>query len=168
MVLFAAHWLSEKRKGLGDLVCALDRLANPDIVLLCVGNGTVPKTRFTTVAIGPVSDMDRLSAIYSAADLFVSPSKAETFGKTTVEALSCGTPVVSYPNAGALDIVTDQDGVLADDFTPDALVKAISDAFLRQYDPADLSTRIQSRFSRKRVADAYRELYCRLLGIDSQ
>ena len=118
---------------------------------------TGPGVRF--VPIGPVTDMSRLAKVYSAADLFVSPSKAETFGKTATEALACGVPVVSYPNSGAKDIVGPDDGVMADGFTPEALETAIRRALSRTFDPAALRSRVANRFSRQRVSRSYLGLY---------
>ena len=57
-----------------------------------------------------------LPAIYSAADVFVLPSRAETFGLVMLEALACGTPVAAFPVAGPLDVVGDSaGGVLHED-----------------------------------------------------
>jgi glycosyltransferase involved in cell wall biosynthesis len=55
-----------------------------------------------------------LAAIYSAADAFVFPSRADTFGLVMLEALACGTPVAAYPVAGPLTIGPGA-GVLHDD-----------------------------------------------------
>ncbi len=46
-----------------------------------------------------------LPAIFSAADVFVCPSRTETFGLVMLEALACGTPVAAFPVAGPLDVV---------------------------------------------------------------
>jgi glycosyltransferase involved in cell wall biosynthesis len=53
---------------------------------------------------------EELSAIYSAADVFVFPSRSETFGLVMLEAMACGTPVAAYPVAGPLDVLADSDG----------------------------------------------------------
>jgi glycosyltransferase involved in cell wall biosynthesis len=56
-----------------------------------------------------------LAGCYAGADVFVFPSKTDTFGLVMIEALACGTPVAAFPVAGPVDIVTDQVGSLSDD-----------------------------------------------------
>jgi glycosyltransferase involved in cell wall biosynthesis len=56
-----------------------------------------------------------LAGFYAGADIFVFPSKTDTFGLVMIEALACGTPVAAYPVAGPVDIVTEQVGALSDD-----------------------------------------------------
>ena len=46
-----------------------------------------------------------LAAAYSAADVFVFPSRTDTFGLVNIEALACGVPVAAYPVAGPIDIL---------------------------------------------------------------
>ncbi len=55
-----------------------------------------------------------LAGCYAGADVFVFPSRSDTFGLVMVEALACGTPVAAYPVAGPADIVTDAVGALSD------------------------------------------------------
>ncbi len=47
-----------------------------------------------------------LAACYAAADVFVFPSRTDTFGIVLIEALACGVPVAAYPVTGPVDIVT--------------------------------------------------------------
>ena len=54
-----------------------------------------------------------LASFYSSADVFVFPSKTDTFGMVLIEALACGLPVAAYPVAGPRDVLADSDaGVL--------------------------------------------------------
>ncbi len=46
-----------------------------------------------------------LAGLYAAADVFVFPSKTDTFGLVMIEALAAGTPVAAYPVQGPLDVV---------------------------------------------------------------
>lgn len=55
-----------------------------------------------------------LAGCYAGADIFVFPSKTDTFGLVMIEALACGTPVAAYPVAGPVDIVTERVGALSD------------------------------------------------------
>lgn len=58
-----------------------------------------------------------LAGCYAGADVFVFPSRTDTFGLVMIEALACGTPVAAFPVAGPLDIVTAEVGALSEDLT---------------------------------------------------
>ena len=65
------------------------------------------------VFLGTQSGED-LAACYAGADVFVFPSKTDTFGLVMIEALACGTPVAAYPVQGPLDILTPETGAMDD------------------------------------------------------
>lgn len=67
-----------------------------------------------------------LAGAYAGADVFVFPSRTDTFGLVMIEALACGTPVAAFPVSGPQDIVTQATGALDDD-----LSSAISQALTR-------------------------------------
>jgi glycosyltransferase involved in cell wall biosynthesis len=52
----------------------------------------------------------QLARFYSAADVFVFPSKTDTFGLVLLEAMACGTPVAAYPVTGPIDVLQDGAG----------------------------------------------------------
>ncbi|OYV39335.1 MAG: alpha-mannosyltransferase, partial [Thiomonas sp. 20-64-5] len=54
-----------------------------------------------------VLTQDELAKVYSGADVFVFPSKTDTFGLVLIEALACGCPVAAYPVTGPLDVIGD-------------------------------------------------------------
>ncbi|HEX7749302.1 MAG TPA: glycosyltransferase family 1 protein [Bordetella sp.] len=47
-----------------------------------------------------------LAKVYAAADVFVFPSRTDTFGLVLLEALACGTPVAAYPVTGPVDVLS--------------------------------------------------------------
>ncbi len=63
-----------------------------------------------------VKSRSELASYYSCADVFVFPSRTDTFGNVMLEALACGAPVAAFPVPGPVDIVTDpRIGVLDED-----------------------------------------------------
>ena len=66
-----------------------------------------------------------LAACYAGADVFVFPSRTDTFGLVLVEALACGTPVAAYPVAGPLDVLVPQAGAM-DEVLERAIARALT------------------------------------------
>ena len=67
-----------------------------------------------------------LAEYYQMADVFVFPSKWETFGIVMIEAMACGTPVAAYPVQGPLDVIDEGiTGCMNDD-----LKQAVKDALM--------------------------------------
>ena len=56
-----------------------------------------------------------LAACYAGADVFVFPSRTDTFGLVMIEALACGTPVAAYPVCGPRDVLDARSGAMAED-----------------------------------------------------
>lgn len=57
---------------------------------------------------------EALAACYAGADVFVFPSRTDTFGLVMIEALACGTPVAAYPVAGPIDVLDERSGAMAE------------------------------------------------------
>jgi glycosyltransferase involved in cell wall biosynthesis len=65
---------------------------------------------------------EALARAYAAADVFVFPSRLDTFGVVLVEALASGLPVAAFPVTGPLDVIGDgKAGVLSEDLRAAAL-----------------------------------------------
>ena len=69
---------------------------------------------------------EELAKIYAAADVFVFPSKTDTFGLVMLEALACGVPVAAYPVPGPLDVLGEDGAGVA--VLDNDLSKAIDEA----------------------------------------
>lgn len=68
-----------------------------------------------------------LAGAYAGADVFVFPSRTDTYGLVMIEALACGTPVAAYPVSGPVDIVTNDVGALAGDLESAIVLALIRD-----------------------------------------
>ena len=65
------------------------------------------KQRFPQVTFTGYRDNGSLARSYSGADVFVFPSRTDTFGLVLLEALAAGTPVAAFPVTGPIDVITD-------------------------------------------------------------
>ncbi|HSO43121.1 MAG TPA: glycosyltransferase family 1 protein [Rhodospirillales bacterium] len=68
--------------------------------MLTALKGRYPQARFLGAKVG-----EDLAAHYAAADVFVFPSRTDTFGLVLLEALASGVPVAAYPVPGPLDVI---------------------------------------------------------------
>jgi glycosyltransferase involved in cell wall biosynthesis len=74
------------------------------------------KTRYSAVVFLGARTGEELADIYASADLFVFPSRTDTFGIVLLEALASGLPVAAYPVTGPLDVLGDGvGGALSED-----------------------------------------------------
>jgi glycosyltransferase involved in cell wall biosynthesis len=79
-----------------------------------------PKARF----LGEKTGKD-LTAHLAAADVFVFPSRTDTFGVVQLEALACGTPVAAFPVTGPLDVIADHPVGALDEDLRSACIRAL-------------------------------------------
>jgi len=81
------------------------------------------RKRFPEVHFVGVLSREELAVLYSSVDVFVFPSRTDTFGLVMLEALACGTPVAAFPVAGPIDVVGGSNvAVLDDDLRKAALL----------------------------------------------
>jgi glycosyltransferase involved in cell wall biosynthesis len=78
--------------------------------------------------LGPLTDPHQLARFYHACDVFISPSRMETFGMMLLEAQASGTPVLAFSTGGTAEAVCPQaaDGLVARDDFPGLLSKLSS------------------------------------------
>jgi glycosyltransferase involved in cell wall biosynthesis len=111
VLMFAADKLKDERKG-GDLLLkalqALPATLKEDCVLLTLGQRSSKidsGVDIPAIHLGHVSS-DRLKSMaYSAADLFLFPTRADNLPLVLQESMACGTPMVSFKIGGVSDLV---------------------------------------------------------------
>ncbi len=111
ILLFTAQSLQDSRKGGDLLVQALQKLPaslKADLILMTMGDGgekLVNSVDIPIISLGYIGG-DRLKAlVYSAADIFVFPTRADNLPLVVQESLACGTPIVSFDVGGVPDMV---------------------------------------------------------------
>jgi glycosyltransferase involved in cell wall biosynthesis len=92
------------------LLEALKVLPAQKILLLVFGTGRWPSASgIETMQLGTLNSSQLQSLFYSALDVFAMPSRVETFGNVTLEAMACEIPVIAYAAGGLTDVVADRE-----------------------------------------------------------
>lgn len=102
----AGEWT--ERKGLKDFV-ALDQLIDHDkyqIVVVGVNTNQQRSLPDTIISIGRTENVQELVEIYSASTVYFNPTYEDNFPTTNLEALACGTPVITYNTGGSAECIT--------------------------------------------------------------
>lgn len=121
----ASIWSREK--GLDDFV-KLDSMLDRDkevIVLVGVDDSQRAQLPADIVCIRRTSDIRQLAALYSEAAVFVNPTWQDNYPTVNLEAISCGTPVVTYRTGGSPEAVIDGTGLVVERGDVDALLAGI-------------------------------------------
>ena len=94
---------------------------------------------------------EELAAYYRSADIFVFPSRTDTFGIVLIEALACGLPIAAYNVTGPKDIVTEDFlGALSEDNLAEAAQKA-----LKHGKPEKCSEHVKTFYTWENVAKQF-------------
>lgn len=105
--------------------------------------------------LGQVNDEISMVVINNAADVFVSPSLAESFGMTAMENVMCGTPVVAFNNGGTVDFIKHKtNGYLADYQSANDLAEGIIFCLKNI-----MSMVLSSEFSTASIINNHRQLF---------
>lgn len=107
------------RKGLDVFIELANRLDDSyQIVLVGTDEQVDAQLPKNVISIHRTHSQQELAQLYSAADLLVNPTREDNFPTVNIEALACGTPVLTYRTGGSPEIIDDTCGaaVACDDF----------------------------------------------------
>jgi len=168
VVLFAADNVSDYRKGMDLLVTAFDGLdVGRPLTLVAMGGGDA-KLPEGSVALGRLENPHLMSFLYSAADVFVLPTRADNLPNVLIEAMACGTPCVSFRLGGVPDVVRNgETGLLAQPENVTSLRESIArivyDDELRSRMSSNCRQVAVAEYSDTLIAARYSSVYDELL-----
>ncbi|MGE5431212.1 MAG: glycosyltransferase [Syntrophomonadaceae bacterium] len=169
--------LLNKDKNIQGLIDAFSLAVkrHPDAELHIIGDG-VEKQNLESQAAGlellnksiflhgsvPNKDLDKY---FFQSDIFILPSKYETFSVVTAEALAHGLPVIITRCGGPEDFVGEDQGLRVDGFDEKSIAEAIEQMFTKwqDYDPSFLNKYAQERFSIGAVSEKLAGIYQKVL-----
>lgn len=121
----AAGW--NDRKGLDVFIELSKRLDGEKYQIVLVGTDDTVDNKLpkNIISIHRTQEQTELAEIYTASDLFVNPTREDTFPTVNMEAIACGTPVVTFRTGGSPEIIDDTCGSVVDFNDMDAFEKEI-------------------------------------------
>jgi putative colanic acid biosynthesis glycosyltransferase len=117
-----------KRKGFDDFIELRNRLKKKyAIILVGLNQRQIELLPKNIIGIERTENTEELAALYSVANVFLNPTYEDNFPTTNLEALACGTPVITYNTGGSPETIDKETGVIVDKGNIDGIVKAIGE-----------------------------------------
>lgn len=161
----ASVW--DKRKGVDDFYELAKRLPADEFSIVIVGKQTEDVKHIEDVCqmvfVDRTHNALELAQLYSSAAVFVNPTYQDNYPTTNLEALACGTPVITYRTGGSPEAVDGKTGAVVEQGDIDGLVSAIER--LAKGDYKDVCRKkAEAEFDNSKCFNPYIELYYKLLG----
>lgn len=159
----AFEW--SKRKGLDVFVELSKRLdcKKYQIVLVGTDNSVDKQLPENILSIHRTNDQQELAEIYTTADIFVNPTREEVLGMVNIEAMACGTPVLTFRSGGSPECLSYKSGTVVECDDIDTLESEIRQICLENPYTSDDCRNAALRFSKEdrfnQYCDLYKELY---------
>nr|WP_315023602.1 glycosyltransferase [uncultured Aminipila sp.] len=154
-----------KRKGLKDFVELANNLDESyGIVLIGVTQEQKKMLNEKIITIARTDSIEELAKYYSMADVFINPTTEDNFPTTNIEALACGTPVITYNTGGSPEIIDENCGIVVEKRDIKGLIDAVNKV---KYGCVSVDNVIKRsmNFDKNKKFDEYIHLYEELLDI---
>ena len=120
----ASAW--NKRKGFDDFLRLSEMLPSEwQIVLIGLTDKHMKMLPENVLGISSTNNATELAEWYSTADVFLNLTYEDTFPTVNLEAMACGTPVITYRTGGSPESITEETGAVTCERSPEAVVKII-------------------------------------------
>ncbi|MDO6472186.1 glycosyltransferase [Maribacter sp. 1_MG-2023] len=109
----ASVW--DKTKGWEDFIKITPQLKDDErIILVGLSKQQIETLPKNIIGIERTDSKEELIKLYSLADVFMNLTYADTYPTTNLEALACGTPVITYKTGGSVEEITDYNGAIVE------------------------------------------------------
>jgi glycosyltransferase involved in cell wall biosynthesis len=167
IILFVGTLLSEHRKGFDIILRLNDELKlRDDIQFVAIGKTNESYTDILNL--GYITDASFMAMAYSAASVFVIPSRQDNLPNTMLEALCCGTPVIGYKTGGIVDAIQHgENGFLVDQENVTDIVRYIMDMNNKTiaFNNDKISEDAKQKYSLEKQALAYKEIIDQVFSV---
>lgn len=157
-----------KDKGLYDFFKLRNILSIEEYEIILVGLNLkqLKELPMGILGIKRTESVQELALLYSSANVFVNPTYADTFPTVNLEAIACGTPVVTYRTGGSPEAISPDTGVVVEQGDVSAMANAIKTICDRgkEFYSAVCRKQAEEQFDENKCYESYIELYERLIS----
>ncbi len=119
-----------QRKGLADFIRLYELISAESkeeikVVLVGLSPRQISSLPVGMLGIERTESVDELADLYSVSSVFVNPTLQDNFPTTNLEALACGTPVITYNTGGSPESIDEKTGIVVEKGNVRALVDAV-------------------------------------------
>jgi glycosyltransferase involved in cell wall biosynthesis len=138
----ASTW--DRRKGFKYFIELSERIKNDEaVVLIGISEEKKKEIPKNIIGITKTNNVKELVEIYTAADVFVNPTLEDNFPTTNLEALACGTPVLTFDTGGSIESIDESCGIVIAKGNLSKLIEGIRQ--IKSKDLLTLETKCQIR-----------------------
>ena len=160
----ASIW--SKEKGWDDFI-EMSKMLNDNELIVLVGVSEKQQEQLPSniVGIRRTENVQQLAELYSAADVFVNPTWQDNYPTVNLEAIACGTPVVTYRTGGSVEAITDSTGMIVEQGDVAGLLSAAREIMQRgtQFFKDSCRKFALENFDKEERYNDYLKLYDKLL-----
>ncbi len=165
IVLFSAHKMSDKNKGINYVLSLARETAIKNIFFVGIGEMKDPCMSNLKIT-GYIKDGKKLAEFYGLSDLFIFPSVAETFSLVLLEVMASGLPVIGFDIPAFREIIDPQTGILVPIKNQFALNEAALSLLQDENKIIEMgmagSKKVSKNFSYQNFISGYMEIYKKL------
>ena len=150
-----------KKKGLDIFIELSKRLDENKYKIMLVGTDEYIEKDLpdNIISIHRTKNQNELAKIYSAADLFVNPTREDTYPTVNMESLACGTPVLTFNTGGSPEIIDETCGMVVEKDDIDSMYNEIINICENNVFAKEMCLRKSRMFDKNEKYRNYIELY---------
>jgi len=153
-----------KRKGLNDFVLLEEKLrkvgvTNFKIVLVGLRESQVKRMPDSMIRMKRTENVSELLELYTTADVYFNPTYEDNYPTTNLEALSCGTPIITYRTGGSPESILPEIGVVFEQGAIDEVVSYLKNNFRAKMGFQIQADNYSELLDGRNMMDRYLQLY---------
>ncbi len=157
----------DKRKGLTYILKMAKKLQDKYLFIIIglnkiqIKNIELKFSKEAVLPLGRTKNQEELCLFYNLASVYVNPTIEDNFPTTNLEALACGTPVITFRSGGSPEMLDQTCGIVVEKYDSNGLINAVPIAI--KLNPENCVNRINLNYLNNQMVQSYHKLYHELI-----